>query len=187
MQQHAESEFAAIHPSEMPFEELWHRYQQSLSYFVTRIMRHSTRRDLSGDAEDAVQEIMFKVHRSLDRFDGSRSLSAWVYSIARNHCLDLRRRRTIPLAHNAPADLDEMPSTEADDPERILLSNELRRTVDTFMSTLSKENRSILFLRFYEDLPYAEIAEVIGRPEGTVRYRVHELKQQLKAYLEERQ
>lgn len=186
MHRYAEQPNSEPHPSEVAFEELWHRYQKPLSFFVTGLMGYTAVSDVAGSAEDAVQEIMLKVHRGLNSFDGSRSLSGWVYAIARNHCIDLRRRRrTIPLP--TKDEVDSIPARRGDNPEQRFLDDELKRTVDTFMSTLTEENRSILFLRFFEELPYAEIAEVVGRPEGTVRYRIHELKQHLRDYLEERQ
>ena len=166
-------------PERPTLEELWHRHHASLCYFVRRIM------GAGEHVEDTVQEIMLKLHRSLPRYDGRRgSVSGWLYTIARNHCRDLRRRsRTVPFHRDGEIDLDRLPASSGTgalaQPEEALLSAEDRGMVDRFMEGLAPNDRSILFLRFYEDLSYRDIGEILGRPEGTIRYRVHELKKQL--------
>ncbi len=168
------------------FTELWHRYQRPLTYFVSSLLRSGVTGDAAAEAEDAVQEIMLKVYRSLERYDGRRSMSAWVYTIARNHCADLRRKRRVlrmPLDQDDEG-VEALAGERYRTPEQAYLAEELRRSIDSFMATLGPEDRTVLFLRFYEELPYGEIAAVTGRPEGTVRYRVHELKRHLRDYLE---
>jgi RNA polymerase sigma-70 factor (ECF subfamily) len=176
------------------FEELWHRYQRPLTFFVTGLLPRRGAGDVAREAEDAVQEIMLKVYKNLAHYDGRRSMSAWIYTIARNHCTDLRRKRRV-LSMSLDDDADGAPPTAAAaaaaaeqryrTPEQAYLAQEVRRSIDTFMAELGSEDRSVLFLRFFEELPYAEIADVTGRPAGTVRYRVHELKKRLKDYLED--
>ncbi|MFW6261912.1 MAG: RNA polymerase sigma factor, partial [Spirochaetota bacterium] len=55
-------------------------------------LRSFLRADLARQTDDAVQEIMLRAYRSLDRYDGSRGFGPWLYSIARNYCVDMQRR-----------------------------------------------------------------------------------------------
>jgi RNA polymerase sigma-70 factor (ECF subfamily) len=70
-------------------------------------------------------------------------------------------------------------------PEESTLRNELFAQLDRAIAELSAEDRTILFLRYYEDLSYREIAEITGTPEGTVKYRVHEIKRMIKPVAEQ--
>lgn len=168
------------------FENLWFQFQKPLHYFVRSFVTGHNSGDPSLQTDDAVQEIMLKVYRSRDRFDPDRSERAWIYSIARNHCLDLRRRADVARRHLSEAEVTEVACARHQPPDELYLENELRNEVARFVATLGADDRSLLFLRFYEDLSHKEIAQVFGRPEGTIRSRIHELKRRLKVYMEDR-
>lgn len=166
-------------PVEGGFAAVWKRYARPLAYFVGATLGE-------GEVEDVVQEIMLKLYRGGRRFDRSRSLSAWVYAVARNHCRDERRRRA-----RRPRGVDEEPGegfeaaagNEAG-PEETLMAAETRRQIREAMRALPADDRLILFLHYFEELSGAEIADVVGRPEGTVKYRIHAAKKVLRRRLE---
>jgi RNA polymerase sigma-70 factor, ECF subfamily len=110
--------------------------------------------------------------RGLPRFDGRSSFATWAYRVATNACLDeLRRRsrrRVVPLTADLAAGLDEPPG----DPVGLEDSAATRIDVDRALATLSPEHRAAIVLRDVCDLDYAEIAEVLGVPPGTVRSRI---------------
>ncbi|MFW5744251.1 MAG: RNA polymerase sigma factor [Spirochaetota bacterium] len=166
------------------FTSLWRRFHRPLAYFVSAQLA-----DGSGDpavqVDDAVQEIMVKLYRARDRYDARRPLAAWVYSIARNHCVDLKRRWRSRDQYAAELPEPELVPND-NDPEHHLLTQELFAAIDGFVESLEPDDRVILLLRYYEELPYAEIACATGRPEGTVRYRIHEIKKRLRTYMEAR-
>jgi RNA polymerase sigma-70 factor (ECF subfamily) len=119
------------------------------------------------DALDATQEAMIAVARGITRFDGRAAFTTWLYRVATNAALDeIRRRGRRPrpaddlLAdHVAPG-----PTTE----ERV----GARIDIDAALGTLPDEFRVAVVLRDLCDLDYAEIAEVLGVPPGTVRSRI---------------
>ncbi len=162
------------------FEELWSTYQKPLAFFASRILR---RNPGSAVVEDAVQEIIAKVVASRRRFRPEQNLRTWVYSIARNHCVDIvrseRRRSIVPMGDGA-----ELISA-AREPEGELIRNAEQEAVHNALGRLDSDDQSILFLRYFEEMSYAEIAEVVRRPEGTIRYRVHMAKSALKKRLED--
>lgn len=185
--EHGADEYESTTDGSPAFESLWQRYHKPLTWFVSGYVRGSRNGDRATQVADAVQEIMFKVYRALGRFDGRRCASTWVYAIARNHCVDLGRRSRARARTVAYDDMDSLPNTRVRGPESEVLTRELETLVDSFIDTLEPDDRTTLMLRFYEELSYAEIARAVKRPEGTVKYRIHEIKRQLRAYLEERQ
>ena len=118
------------------------------------------------DAEDAAQEALIAVVRGLHRFDGRSAFPTWVYRITTNVCLDeLRRRKrrppTVELVVEAGPGGRLHDSTVVD-----------RMTVDEALARLPEEYRAAVVLRDLCDLEYAEIAEGLGIPAGTVRSRI---------------
>lgn len=118
------------------------------------------------DAADATQEALIAIVRGLHRFDGRAAFGTWAYRITTNACLDeLRRRKRRPttgLDHlpepAAPGDVGEAAAAGAD--------------VETALATLPPEFRAAVVLRDLCALDYAEIAEVLDVPLGTVRSRI---------------
>jgi RNA polymerase sigma-70 factor (ECF subfamily) len=118
------------------------------------------------DALDATQEALLALVRGLPRFDGRSSFATWSYRVATNTCLDeLRRRRRRPVP------LDELSAT-APGPEDLAGGVADRLSIDEALATLPAEFRAAVVLRDVCALDYAEIAEVLGVPPGTVRSRI---------------
>jgi RNA polymerase sigma-70 factor (ECF subfamily) len=123
------------------------------------------------DALDATQEAMIAVVRGLPRFDSRAAFTTWSYRVATNTCLDeLRRRRRRPDPVEADDDrvaYDADPTTPSMD-EQIVA----RMTLDAAVQHLPVEFRAAVVLRDVCTLDYAEIAEVLEIPPGTVRSRI---------------
>jgi len=129
------------------------------------------------DALDATQETMIAVARGVAGFDGRSALSTWIYRVATNAALDeLRRRQRRPIVERVPASselgsrIDDMPASTCTDEvgERV----SARVSLDRALRQLSDEHRAAVVLRDVFDLDYAEIADVLGVPIGTVRSRI---------------
>lgn len=133
------------------------------------------------EAEDALQEVFLNVHRSLGTFDPSRAaFSTWLYRITVNHCLNRRRKREIPVFS-----LGEIPGHDPS-PEGQIMTDQ---TLEQALNSLSDKLRSVVVLRYYADLPYAEIGEILDVPLGTVKSRLSQaldtMRQTLNASSEE--
>ena len=136
---------------------------------------HAVCRRITGndaDALDATQEALIAVVRGLPRFDGRAKFSTWAYRVATNACLDeLRRRKRRPLVG-----LPEQDGTAVDladpslpDPGETVGD---RDEVDAALAQLAPDFRAAVVLRDICQLDYAEIAEVLEIPAGTVRSRI---------------
>ena len=141
-------------------EELYRRYHTPVVCYLQR---------MAGDddvAEDLFQEAFFRAYANLNRFDPKRPFRPWLYRIATNVCLDWIRQRSRTL-----------PATEAEDKQASLVEvaagREIAREVEQAVTELSEGHRTVFIMRQYQGLSYAEIADVCGSPEGTVRSRMH--------------
>lgn len=122
------------------------------------------------DALDATQEALIAVVRGLPRFDFRSAFTTWLYRVATNACLDELRRR-----QRRPRPDDEVATARADhEPGAPALDDSVgdRLDLDAALASLPEEFRVAVVLRDQLGLDYAEIAEVVGIPPGTVRSRI---------------
>jgi len=122
-------------------------------------------------AQDASQEVWVRVWRNIKGFRGESAFSTWLYRITMNTCLSIRqresRREEREYGKEMPY-LPEPPGGDAD-PEAAALSAERREEIQAALQHVRAEHRAALVLRHMEGLSYAEIAEVLGVPEGTAK------------------
>jgi len=124
------------------------------------------------DALDATQDALLAVVRGLPGFDGRSRFSTWVYRVATNSCLDeLRRRRRRPLV-GLPEAPDGTPIEIADTGPAVGDTVTDRMVIDGALAELPEEFRAAVVLRDICQLDYAEIADVLDIPPGTVRSRI---------------
>ena len=128
------------------------------------------------EAEDATQDALIEVFRSLRRYAGRSRLRTWIFGLARNVCLRRRRAaaRSLPASRDAGDDeaLRAIPDAAAD-LDALLARDETTGRVRREIEGLSPEHRVVVLLREIEGLSYDEIASVVGVPVGTVRSRLH--------------
>jgi RNA polymerase sigma-70 factor (ECF subfamily) len=140
---------------------------------------HAVCRRIAGstrDADDAAQEAMIRIVRALDRFDGRASFSTWSYRIATNAALDELRKRSRRPQLQVVRD-DAGPRATLDDPVDDLAQRRVEGVVDRLaieaaLAELPEEFRVPVVMRDVGDLDYAEIAEALSVPIGTVKSRI---------------
>jgi RNA polymerase sigma-70 factor (ECF subfamily) len=135
------------------------------------------------DAEDLTQEAFYRAYRSFSDYEGDKPFENWIFRIVTRLFLDLlrsRRRRIRAMSFDAPLQKDtsdeglffDVPDAKLN-PENELLSNTLNEDLQRTLSSLSNEQRLLVALADVECLPYKEIAEIVGKPIGTIRSRLH--------------
>jgi RNA polymerase sigma-70 factor (ECF subfamily) len=140
---------------------------------------HAVCRRIAGgtrDADDAAQEALIRIVRALDRFDGRASFSTWSYRIATNAALDeLRKRSRRPQLHVVSDDPDR--GVAAGEPTDELAQRHVegvvdRLAIDAALADLPEDFRVPVVMRDVGDLDYAEIADALSIPIGTVKSRI---------------
>ncbi len=155
------------------FDEIWQHYYPRLRMFAASFSGLS-----ASDREDCIQEIFLAVYRNLERYDERWSLSTWIYRIARNKLIDYQRRAS---RHPVTVMDDDVPDSRGDDMSRAESSLDLARAI----GKLDESQRAAVYLYYSEDLPVAEIASILGKPEGSIKSLLHRSRKALKIELEE--
>ena len=159
------------------------RYQNRVAGLLTRYVSRD-------DIPDIVQESFIKSYRSLASFRGESAFYTWLYRIAvntaKNHLTALGRRppKEDILAEDAESYDAGTQLREADTPENLVLSNELKRVVFETIENLPEELKMAITLREIEGLSYEEIAEVMSCPVGTVRSRIFRAREAIDAKIQ---
>jgi RNA polymerase sigma-70 factor (ECF subfamily) len=133
------------------------------------------------DAEDTMQYVLMKSMPRLARFDNPQALKVWLYRVARNRCVSNHRGAKASPAFNLSLDelmpdgheLMELVKSEELDPEASLLNREMGDQLEAAVSSLPEKYRMVLALHDMEELDTAEVAQITGLREGTVRVRLH--------------
>jgi len=156
------------------YNYIWKNYNKKISYYIKSFLnvdRH--------DINDVTQEVMIKVYKNLESYDFNYAFSTWIYRITRNHCIDLLRKKKVNLEN-----LTDKHSTKKHTPENSLIDLELKNSINAALNSLDDTEREISFLHFYEGLKYKDISKIIDMPVGTIKYRMSQIKKQLKKKLE---
>lgn len=167
------------------FTQLVEKYKQPIVNLVWRTVRDET------EAEDIAQNVFVQAWKSAPRYQATAKFSTWLFTIARNLCLNEFRRRS---RHPAES-LDQMRDDSDDQPlfqvvdKRIrgaqdeLLQGELEHKVDAAIDALPENQRIALALCRQEELSYEEIAEVLGCSLSATKSLIHRARETLKARL----
>lgn len=171
------------------FTLLVRKYQNRVANILTRYVRNS------GDIADVTQEVFIKVHKSLPSFRGDSAFYTWLYRItvntAKNYLTSQSRRPPASDIDALEADSYDGSDAlkEADSPESILRSEEIKRVIMETIDKLPAELKAAITLRELEGMSYDEIAKIEDCPIGTVRSRIFRARdaidQQLAPLLEE--
>ncbi len=136
------------------------------------------------NAEDAASEVFLRVRRGLDGFAGERPLRPWLLGVARHHCIDVLRRRRTEARLFSPADWTaEDPADPGASPLRRVARAEQRAEVQAAVEGLPEKYRLPLVLRYFAELDYAEIGEVLGVGREQVATLVYRAKRRLRERL----
>lgn len=135
----------------------------------------------AAEAEDALQEALYKAWRALPQFRHDAAFSTWLYQIVRRASLDRTRR-----GPSLPLDVELEDTAAGHDPERRWEEVEARREVYAALGRLPVPYRTVLTLFYIEDLPIREIADILELPVGTVKTHLHRARRALRRVLSER-
>lgn len=172
---------AAPATREAAFRELVRRYGPLLHRHLLRMLH------AAADVDDVLQNTLVKVHRNVAGFRGDSKLSTWLYRIATNEALTWlrsRRRRERRFTAEAPETMSAR-SLAADD---FFDGDAAQAQLLKALQTLPPRQRAVFSFRYFDDLPYREIAGITGTSEGALKASYHlavkKIESQLKAYVQ---
>lgn len=149
-------------------------YRERIFLVILRFVRNRE------DARDLTQEAFIRAYRSKESFRGDASLYTWIYRIAVNLALNYKSRSHI----SSLTSLEDAPEMiEQGDPSDSIGHKELRTRIDLAIAQLPDRQRAVFILRYYEEKPHAEIAEMLGITEGAVKANYHQAIKKLRKEL----
>lgn len=171
------------------FEELMRRHRNALYNFVQRSVRNPQ------TAEEILQDAWMRMVVGARDFQNASKFSTWAYTVARNLCIDHARKAALRRhpSLDEPTRRDEEGPTlgeRVQDPDaavdRAAIGHELQLRLAEAVESLPSEQREVFLMREYSNLPFKEIAEIVGAPENTVksrmRYALERLQESLAEY-----
>jgi RNA polymerase sigma-70 factor (ECF subfamily) len=166
------------------FGELVRRYQDRLYNTVYRLV------DNTDDALDVVQEAFLNAYQSLDSFKGDSLFFTWLYRIAVNTAISLKRKKRVMVridagSANGESVIEPFDPSDLSRPGHALEQAEQERRVQQALSRLSPEHRAVLVMKDMEGQKYETMADVLGVPIGTIRSRLHRARLELRELLEQ--
>jgi RNA polymerase sigma-70 factor (ECF subfamily) len=170
------------------FEILLSRHRRPVFNFILRFV---------GDketAEDLLQDAFMRVIKGAEAYKRQAKFTTWLYTIARNLCVDQTRRRKhrkhasldAPMGGSDDSGtlLDVLPSNEMAS-DRKSVNKQLHETMQRAIAALVEEQREVFLMREFLDMPFKQIADVVGVPENTVKSRMRYALEKLRLELDE--
>lgn len=164
-------------------EKAWEELYKNYYNLVRKIIFYPRWNFKTGSSEDLIQEVFVEVVKALKSFKYNCKLSTFIAKIAQNKCVSILRKELsqkrikneilISLEEKHSSDEDFIQATSKEpDPETAFLKEEEKNKVRLAITSLKKECRKIIFLRYFEDKSYEEIAKMLKLPLGTVCVRI---------------
>ncbi len=172
------------------FTTLVEKYKQPVMNFVCRSLRDET------EAEDLAQNVFLQVFKSRARYERTAKFSTWLFTIARNLCLNEIRRRSRHPAESleeAHSENEDQPSRQYEDkkvflPTENVLHGELAKKIEEALRELPENQRTAILLCRQDELSYEEIAKILDCSLSATKSIIHRgretLKEKLKPYLQ---
>lgn len=171
------------------FAQLVGKYKQPLFNFICRTLRDEA------ESEDVAQNVFLQVYKSRQRYERTAKFSTWLFTIARNLCLNEIRRRTRHPAESLDeghTDHEDLPQRQYEDKKNFLpvdnvLHGELAKKIEEALRDLPENQRTAILLCRQDELSYEEISEILGCSLSATKSLIHRgretLKDKLKPYL----
>lgn len=158
----------------MDFDEIYYLYFRDVFLYI---------RSLSGNehiAEEVSQEAFFKALRSIDSFDGSKDIRAWLFTIAKNTYFSHYKKDKMHIGYDT---FDEFPDIGVTISEN-LTNEEDAFIIHQFLHTMGEPYKEVFSLRVFGELPFEKIGKLFGKSSGWARVTYHRARKQIIVYME---
>lgn len=160
----------------MDFEEIYDLYFRDVYLFITSLCGNES------IAEEVTQEAFFKALKSIDRFDGTKDIRAWLFTIAKNTYFSYHKKDK-RLIHFDADSHDDMPDTGVTFLEG-LTNEEDAFIIHQFIHTMAEPYKEVFSLRVFGELPFMKIGKLFGKSAGWARVTYHRARKQVVEYME---
>lgn len=173
----------AIKGDRIAFAELVELYKDKLYNLSYRLLGNPH------DAEEVTQEAFLRAYANLKKYDSRHKFSTWLYRIATNCGIDRLRKKKADYSLDAPideedgADMYSMIPNKDESLEQRVASRETRLELQAAIEQLPPSYRTVIVLKYIEDLSLQEISEVLSIPVSTVKTRLHRGREALRTYM----
>lgn len=166
------------------FAELVDLYKDKIYHLAYRMLGNKQ------EAEDIVQETFLRLYSNLHRYDDTQKFSTWIFRIGTNLCIDRLRKRKLTYSLDAEVtdgegnDYYAMMSSDEYTPEKQVIVSETQRHIRKVIDNMPDKYKSIIVLRYLQDLSLQEISDVLGLPITTIKTRLHRGREYLRKKLD---
>lgn len=158
--------FAVEDTREAAFTSLLEKYQQRIYWHVRRyVLDHE-------DADDLVQEIFIKVWKNLSKFRADAQLFTWLYRIATNECITFLKKKKAQQ-HISLEDESSAYLTDTLTESPYFNGDAAQRKLQEALLTLPDKQRLVFNMKYFDDLKYEEISEILGTSVGALKASYH--------------
>lgn len=160
------------------FEQIVPQYSEKLYWAIRRIVL------CHDDANDVLQNVFIKVWKGIDDFQNRSKLSTWLYRIAVNEALDfLRRQRNVASLDT----VDNMSVADQLESDQYFDGDRAQALLQEAIASLPDVQRVVFNLRYYDELKYTEISQMLDTSEGALKASYHIAVKKITAYMKEHQ
>ncbi len=153
------------------FESLVNYYQKPVFNIAYRMLNSYE------DARDVTQNVFLKVYQNFGEFDSRRKFFSWLYRIALNESINLRKSRRVHLA------ISDGITDRRTSPDDLLQSTEMSRAIQSALMSMDPDQRAVIVLRLFHQCSYQDISEILNVPEKTVKSRLFTARNHLRQLL----
>ncbi len=161
----------------LAFERLFRLYERRVFQYILGFVRDAA------TAEEVAADTLLTVWRTAGRFEKASRVSTWILGIARHKAIDGLRRAMRAAPMELLEEAEDLPSA-APGPMDAAQDRTVEQLTQRAFQHLSAKHREVLYLAYFEDVPYEEIATLLELPRNTVKTRVYYAKQKLREELE---
>ena len=159
------------------FRLLMSTYQERLYWHIRRMVA------VHEDTDDVLQNTLIKVYRNIGRFKGDSKLYTWLYRIATNETITYLKKRNREQSHQIDGEENDLSQRISADP--YWNGDHAQKLLQVAIATLPERQRAVFTMRYYDETPYKEIAEILETSEGSLKASYHHAAKKIELYITE--
>lgn len=166
----------SVNQADKAFAELVDNYKERLYWHIRYILKNHE------DTDDVLQNVFIKVYKNIKKFNGDSRLYSWMYRIARNESLTFLKKRSKLLKLSS----EELQNYIVDNLESDVYfeGDEIQLKLQKAISSLPDKQREVFQLRYFEEMKYQKMAELLQTSESALKSNYHHASKKVEKYLQ---